>query len=204
VLRVQQGWSSDPNEDGSLALQYTKRALEMDPDSALASTIEGSVRTSLLRDLDAAMECYKRAIELNPSHSLGWLLKGTLHAFRNEGKQAIEDTQRALRLSPLDPHRYYYESLAATAYLADAQDDRALEYAQRSLRANRQHTSTMRVQTVAQWRLGRYDEARESCRELLRLEPTFTVSGWLLRSPAARYPMGQEAAEVFRRAGAPE
>jgi class 3 adenylate cyclase/tetratricopeptide (TPR) repeat protein len=204
VLRVQQGWSPDPKEDASLALQCTKRALEMDPDCALASTIEGSVRTSLLKDLDEAMLCYQRAIDLSPSHSLAWLLKGTLHAFRGKGKQAVEDTQRALKLSPLDPHRYYYESLAATALLADAQYERALEVAKRSLRANRQHTSTVRVITVAQWRLGDHDGARKSCQDLLRLEPTFTVSGWQARSPSAQYPMGLEAAEVFRLAGAPE
>ena len=204
VLRVQQGWSPDPKEDASLALQCTKRALEMDPDCALALTIEGSVRTSLLKDLDEAMLCYQRAIELSPSHSLAWLLKGTLHAFMGHGRQGVEDTQRALKLTPLDPHRYYYKSLAATAFLADGQYKRALELARRSLRANRQHTSTVRVITVAQWRLGYYDEALESCRDLLRLEPTFTVSGWRARSPAGRYPMGLDAAEVFRLAGAPE
>ena len=162
------------------------------------------MRTSLLKDLDEAMLCYQRAIELSPSHSLAWLLKGTLHAFMGHGKQGVENTQRALKLSPLDPHRYYYELLAATAFLADGQYERALEFARRSLRANRQHTSTVRVITVAQWRLGYHQDALKSCQDLLRLEPTFTVGGWLARSPAARYPMGLDAAEVFRLAGAPE
>jgi adenylate cyclase len=204
VLRVQQGWSPDPKQDAYFALDCTKRALELDPDSALACTIDGSVRTSLLKDLDAAMESYRRAVASSPSNSLAWLLKGTLHAFMNQGKQAVENTQRALKLSPLDPHRYYYESLAATAYIANGQYDRALELAQRSLRANRLHTSTLRVITAAQWRLGLHDEARETMQELLRLEPNFTVSGWLKRTPAAKYPIGPAAAELFRQAGAPK
>jgi len=137
------------------------------------------------------------------NQALAWLLKGTLHAFVNEGSQAVEDTQRALKLSPLDPHRFYYESLAATACLADGQHQRALELARSSLRANRQHTSTLRVMTVAQWRLGHKDAARATFIELLRLEPTFSVDAWRQRSPAGRYPMGLEAAEVFRQVGAP-
>ena len=41
--------------------------------------------------------------------------------------------------------------------------------------------------TVAQWQLGHFDEARKSAQELLKLQPTMTVSGWLKGSPAAGY-----------------
>jgi adenylate cyclase len=41
-------------------------------------------------------------------------------------------------------------------------------------------------------------------RELLRLQPTLTVSGWLKSSPAASYEIGRRAAEVWRQAGVPE
>ena len=58
--------------------------------------------------------------------------------------------------------------------------------------------------TVAQWMLGQHDEARNSVQELLRLQPTMTVSGWLKSSPAASYEIGRQAAEVWRRAGVPE
>jgi adenylate cyclase len=204
VLRVQQGWSVDHRQDTYLALECTKRALDADPDCSLALAIDGFVHTNLLKKLDVARESYEHALAANPSNALAWLLKGTLHAFMSEGQQAVEHTQRALKLSPLDPHRYFYDSLAATASIAAAQYDRALELAQRSLRANRKHTSTLRVMTVAQWQLGRREEARKTAQELLRLEPTMTVSGWLERSPAAAYPIGREAAEILREAGVPD
>jgi adenylate cyclase len=108
-----------------------------------------------------------------------------MHAFKSEGEQAVEHTERALALSPLDPHRYFYDSLAATAAAAAGKYERSLELAQRSLKANRKHTSTLRVMTVAQWLLGQHDEARKTVQELLRLQPTMTVNGWLKSSPAA-------------------
>ncbi len=141
---------------------------------------------------------------INPSNSLAWLLKGTLHAFRSEGQQAVDHTERALKLSPLDPHRWFYDTLATTACLANQQYERGFELAQRSLRANRKHTSSWRVMTIAQWQLGRFDDARKSVQELMKLQPTLTVSGWLRSSPAADYPIGRAAAEVLRQAGVPE
>jgi len=203
VLRVQQGWSADPQQDASLALECTKRALDADPECSLALAINGFVHTNLLKRLDVAQQSYENALASNPSNSLAWLLKGTMHAFMSEGQQAVEHTERALRLSPLDPHRYFYDSLAATACVAARQYERAVELAQRSLRANRKHTSTLRVLTIAQWQLGRHDEARLTAKELLKLEPGLTVNGWLSRSPAAPYPIGHESAEALRQAGVP-
>jgi len=203
VLRVQQGWSPDPQQDARLALECTRRALDADPQCSLALTIDGFVNTNLLKRLDIAEERYESAILSNPSDPLAWLLKGTLHAFRGEGQRAVSCTQRALRLSPLDPHRYFYDSLAATAYLAAHQFDRALKHAQRSLRANRTHTSTLRAMAVAQWQLGLYEESRRTAQELLRLEPNLTVDRWLERSPSASYSTGKEWAEVFRQIGVP-
>lgn len=170
VLRVQQGWSDDPQRDTRLASEYTRRALGMDPDNSLALAINGFVHVNLLKQLDVAQESYERALSANPSNAFAWLLKGTLHALKGEGEQAVDHAERALSLSPLDPHRYFYESLAAIAAVAAGHYRRALELAQRSLRANRKHSTTWRSLTVAQWQLGRFDDARQSVQELLKLQ----------------------------------
>lgn len=204
VLRVQQGWSADPEQDGQLALECTKRALDVDPESSLALAIDGFVHTNLLKRLDVAEERYERAIGINPNDALAWLLKGTLHAFKGEGREAVEDTQHALKLTPLDPHRYFYDSLSATACLADHQYENALELARRSLRANRTHTSTLRVMAAALWWLGREKEARDTAEELMTLEPNLTVGRWLARSPSAPYEIGKEWADVLRQVGVPD
>ncbi len=204
VLRVQQGWSSDPRQDAALALECTKRALDLDPDCSLALAIDGLVHTNLLKKLDVAHNRYDLALFTNPNNALAWLLKGTLHAFKDEGARAIECSDRALQLTPLDPHRYFYDSLAASAYLTSHRFDRALELAQRSLRANRKHTSTLRVMVVARWELGQHDEARKTARELMKLEPNLTVSGWLSRSPGGESATGRNIARVLKLAGVPD
>jgi class 3 adenylate cyclase/TolB-like protein/Tfp pilus assembly protein PilF len=204
VLRVQQGWSSDPQKDAYLATESTKRALDVDPDCSLALAVDGLVHTNLLRKLDVASDRYDHAIRANPSNALAWLLRGTLHAFKSEGAEAVENTERALKLTPLDPHRYFYDSLAATACVSARQYERAIELARRSLRVNRLHTSTLRVLIASQWHLGREEEARQTAKDLLKLQPDLTVSGWLRNSPAAPYAVGQETAQALRGAGIPE
>jgi tetratricopeptide (TPR) repeat protein len=203
VLRVQQGWSDDSRRDAQIALQSTARALDNDPQCSLALTIDGFVHTNLLKRLDIAEERYNAALEANPNEARAWLLRGTLRAFRAEGSAAISDTTRAIRLSPLDPHRYFYDSLAGCACLAAQQYDRALELAMRSLRANRTHTSTLRTKAVAEWRLGLHEEARATVRELIRLEPNLTIREYLRRTPAADFPTGRDWADALHAAGVP-
>jgi adenylate cyclase len=204
VLRVWQGWSDDPKNDTQLALDRTKRALDADPNCALALVIDGLVHTNLLKQLDVAQERYELALSINPNDSLAWLLLGTLHAFRGEGKPAVKNTQRAIRLSPLDPLRYFYDALAATAAMSAGKYERAIKLAQHSLRANRTHASTYRAMAIAQWQLGLADDARKTVGELLKLEPTLTVAKYMERSPSSGYETGKIWSSALRSAGVPE
>lgn len=204
VLRVWQGWADEAREDAQLALDCTKRALDADPHCSLALAIDGFVHTNLLKQLDTALSRYELALSVNPNDSLAYLLKGTLHAFRGEGKQALKDSQQALRLSPLDPHRYFYDSLAATAALGAQRYERAIELAQRSLRANRTHASTLRALTIAQWHAGHHEDARKTVAELMKVEPTLTVANYLALHPVADYETGKIWAEALGNAGVPQ
>lgn len=203
VLKVQQGWSEAAERDAAEALALTRRALDTDPQCTLALAVDGFVHTNLLKRLDVGEDRYDRALEVNPNDALAWLLRGTLHAFKGNGKAAVAQTARALKLSPLDPHRYFFDSLAATALVADHRFERALQLAERSLVANRTHTSTLRVKAVAEWYLGRHEDARRTVRELLRLDPGFTIGRYLDRTPATASYVGREAAEALAGAGVP-
>jgi adenylate cyclase len=202
-LRLQQGWCDDPNREAHYALERTKKALDADSECSLALAIDGIIHTQLRR-FDVAQERYELAILSNPSDSLAWLLKGTTHAFMGEGQLAVDHTERARRLSPLDPHRYLYDSLAATAYLAANQYDQSLRLAQNSLKANRTHVSTLRAMAIAQWQLGLHEEARATVQEALSLDPSLSIKTYLERSPAAPYQTGREWAEALKQAGVPE
>jgi len=204
ILRVTRGMATDLKEEARAALVHTGRALDSDPECALALAMEGFVHCHMHRDLATASERYDRALEADPNESMAWLFKSMLHAFRGEGEVAMESADRAIALSPLDPLRYYYDSLAASAAFSAGQYQRAAQLAAGSLRLNRTHTSTWRVLLMAQALDGKGAEAQATARELMRLDPTFTVSKFLERSPSAAFDIGQVCARALRGAGIPE
>lgn len=203
VLRVTQGWSDNAQADGKLALDNTKRALDRDATLSLAMTVQGQVNTYILKQLDVAEELYEAALRENPNDSLASLLKGTLHAFKDEGKEAVRLTRRALKLSPLDPLQFYFEAHAASALLSTGQYEKALSLAKRSLRLNRTHVSTLRVLVTASWHLGLVDQARDYVGQHMKLDPTFRVSTYLERSPSAGSEFGKRIASALVGSGAP-
>jgi class 3 adenylate cyclase/Flp pilus assembly protein TadD len=203
VLKSAQGWSSDRQADGDRAIDLARRAIDRDPHSALALSLEGLVHAYLRRDLARAEQSYRAAIDENHSEPLAWLFMSTLHAYAGQGADAAESAERALLLSPLDPLGYFFDSLAATALLANGETERALGLATRSIHLNRAHASTWRVLVIAQVLAGRLDEARGSARELVALEPEISVARFLERFPGRDGPLAQPWGHCLEVAGIP-
>ncbi len=204
VLRTSQGWSTDLAGDARLALDNAARALDAEPDCSLALAVDGHVNTHFLKRFDIAEDRFDLAVDAGPNDALAWLLKSTLHTFRGEGTPAITSAERALRLSPLDPRRWYYDALAASAAVSAGDYGRAVDLARRSIRANRTHSSSFRALTIALSLSGQEDEARQAAGELLRLQPDLTVTAYRERHPSGAFSIGATLADALRRAGVPE
>ena len=203
VLQVEQGWTDDARVAAARALDSSKKALDLDPDSPLALSMDGFVRCNLMKDFDIALQRYELALQVNPSESIAWLLKGMLHAFRGEADPAIAAAGNATVLSPLDPTRYFYDSLSASIHLSAGNYGVSINHAQRSIRANSTHVSTYRALTIAQVMDGQVDSARQTAKQLLQLDPDLTVSRFLARSPGVKFGIGKTFAEALRVAGVP-
>ena len=119
------------------------------------------------------------------------------------GSRAIEEVNKAMALSPYDPLMYAYSSIAAMAYLADGQYERAIECALRSIRENRTYTGAYRQLVMALVLVGREGEARAPARRLLELEPGLTVAGFRRRYPGSACPQADLYCDALARAGIP-
>jgi tetratricopeptide (TPR) repeat protein len=203
IRSISQGWSADPIRDGKAAIEHARMALDSNASCSLAIAMEGWANVYGSRRLDLAIERMQFAVEVNHSDSLAWLLKGITHAFIDQPAQAVEAVERALKLSPIDPRRSYYEALAAGAFAATDDHARTIELAQSSLRANRLHASPLRALAAAQWYSGREAEARHTVQRLIEIEPKFTVDRYLRQHPAADSRYGRRIADALRSAGAP-
>ena len=203
LLRSWRGWSIDMSSDTTRARDLAERALQANPDSSLALAVRGMVYSHVDRDFAAAGRCYDAALVANPNESLAWLFKSTMHSFCAQGELAIYAAERALQLSPLDPLAYYYQSLAASAALSATKLEKAIAYAESSRQMNRMHLSNYRVLTIAYGLRGDLENAAPIVRELMALDPQFTVSKFLAKSPGAATALGTQFADAMRFAGVP-
>ena len=202
-LRIFQGLSDDPRRDRQRAADEVAVALDLNPECAFSLAMDGNVKTTLEGEFDAAARSFDAALELNPSSPVATQLKGVLRTYLGDGAEAVKLVERARSLSPCDPRAAFFDGLSAAAYNVDCQYEKSLEFAERSLRGNPRHVSAHRAKVVGLVRLGRIEDATNAARELMRLEPKLTVSGYLATHPAARTHVGQSWAEALGKAGVP-
>jgi adenylate cyclase len=204
VMRVGQGWSADPAADAGIARSFIAAALDLDPTHALSLAVDGLVCAYVHKDLSTAGDRYAAALHSNPNEGLAWLFRSAWHAYQEEGEQAVSSALHAQRLSPLDPMKYYYDNFTSTAMLANGDLAGAIEYGQRSLRANRLHGPTLRILAIAHSLAGRAEPAAEMIRRMLELEPAFSVSAFMRRYPGRRQTQVDRYVQALREAGLPE
>lgn len=201
ALRVTQLRPGDSAEDVERALYHARQALVRDPGSSLALAIDGVLRMNLTKDFEVAQQRFDAALDSNPNEALAWLFKGVLHAFQGGGGRAEPAAERALSLSPLDPMRHYFDSLAATAALGDGLYQLAEQRALRSLRANRQHPSTYRALAIAQSMQGKHVEAAGTVRGLLQLSPGYCLRDFRQMSGFGKGPLADLFTDALAAAG---
>jgi TolB-like protein/DNA-binding winged helix-turn-helix (wHTH) protein/Tfp pilus assembly protein PilF len=202
VFQLAQGWSSDPRHDAEQAESYARRALDIDPESALALTMMGSVCNLRPDRRDEALAHFDEALARNANEPMAWLQKGNALAFAGRGIEGLECVETALRLSPLDPARHYYLALMAGAALSAGQWDRAASGAQRSLVLNPRHVPSHRVLAIALMMGGRIEEGKAAVARLRQLQPALTASLYVANSPG-KPELARQFGQALREGGLP-
>jgi TolB-like protein/DNA-binding SARP family transcriptional activator len=203
LLRVAQGWSPDPAQDAKQADHFARRAIECDGTEPMAYAVHGHIASYLQRDFEVALRRFETALHINPNAAPAWCWSAGARAFMGDGPRAVAEINKALALSPYDPLMHVYSGIAAMAYVADGQYDRAVECALRSLRENRSYTAGYKVLAFALVLAGREAEAQAPVGQLLKLEPDFTVAKFRQRSPTSAGPNGELYCSALAAAGVP-
>ena len=203
ALNVVKGQSEDMALDTRQAREQTLRALEAEPNNAMALAVEGYVQCQLLGNPEQARKCLDAAIEANPSEPMAWLFRSLFSAMWGSGPAAVTEAYIARSLSPVDPLKYFFDLLMGNAFLADHRQEQAIACLERSLRANKHHAPTLRLLLTAQAELGQIEEGKETLGRLLAQVPGLTVSSYLAMG-SSNSPIRQRHARAMRQLGLPE
>ncbi|HEY9095136.1 MAG TPA: tetratricopeptide repeat protein [Hydrogenophaga sp.] len=202
IMQVVQGMSSDPSGDFGRAISIADRALDLEPNSALAMAIKGHALCHLGNDVDGAHRLLQEATQSNPNDPMAWLYSCVWSQMWGNSKDSVSEAENALTLSPLDPQRYYFEMIVATSCAANGKWLRAIELCKSSLLKNRYHLPTIRTLVLSLYEAGKVAEAAETAKLLRELHPTFRLSEY--RATASKSPARMHMAKVLQALGFPD
>jgi adenylate cyclase len=197
------GWAPLSDAEIEEALRLARQALEAGKDDPDALWMGGWTIAGLAGEHLAAANAIERALALNPNSAYAWMASGSVWCYRNQPGPAIESFQRAMRLSPFDPHGWDFAAGLAFAHLLAGRYNEASEWAERSLHELPHHAPAIRIKVISCAHLGRITEARAWLERLLELQPELTIAK--VKASTAYSPEHQSMrVEGFRKAGLPE
>ena len=176
----------------------------MDPWDARALTIAGHVRGFLAKQTEEALTLHDRALALNPALAWAWMMSGLAHCYLGHHQEAIGRIETARRLSPFDPHAFFFDVSLMLPHLMLGNYERATELGRLSVQLKPSFSSSWKFLLVGLGYLRRVSEAHEACARLQAIEPGFSVTEAVRRSPLRRPEDLNRYAEGLRLGGLQE
>jgi DNA-binding SARP family transcriptional activator/TolB-like protein len=201
IFFVGQGWADRPQVMMSRAGELAERAIMLDPFDARGLSISGHVRAFLHRQLQEAMVLHERALTLNPNLAMAWALSAVTHAYAGDPDEAERRNNRYKKLSPLDPHAFFFDAFFVLIHLMKREYETAVEIGRSVSQLNPAFTAGYKPYLAALGHLHHDQEAATVRRRLLALEPDFTIERFLAANPLARESDRTHYAEGLRLAG---
>jgi adenylate cyclase len=191
-------------ETRNAALRHARQAIAAGGDDAMALATAGFVIAVAGRDFETAITAFERSFALSSSSALSLSFSSIVRAWKGDDAIAVEQANRALRLSPVDPWIYMPYIGLAYAHFAARRFEETVAAASLATQSNPRFSVPQILHAAALGCLDRSEDAKTVVQRLLELQPDLTVATAVL---SARYvdPKNIAALEnALRRAGLPE
>jgi DNA-binding SARP family transcriptional activator/TolB-like protein len=204
VFFVGEGWADNPRAMIEQAGTLAERAIVLDPFDARGLAVAGHVRAFLHHRLREAISLHERALSLNPNMAMAWALSACAYAYLGEPEEAERRNNHYKKLSPLDPHAFFYDTFFIYIHLLKRDFESAVAAGRIVSEMNPSFSASHRLYLAALGHTGRTQEAAIIRQRLMALEPDFTVERFLASTPLQREVDRELFAEGLRLAGVPE
>jgi adenylate cyclase len=200
--------STDLKADIQLAAELASRALALDPDSYHAR--HAWVRTLIAeKRAEEAMVEAERNLRLNPGYVPTYLDLCQTNLMLGLPEAAIENADKAMRLSPPDPYLYVFYAQKALGHIMLGQDERAVACLRQAVANNPDFPTPLAYLAAMLALVGKDAEAGETLKRYISLPntKTKTIAGWRnmgLSDHPAYLALRARINEGLRRAGMPE
>jgi len=159
------------------------------------------VRAFLHRRLREAMALHERALSLNPNLAMAWALSAVAYAYSGDPHEAERRNNRYKKLSPLDPHAFFFDGFFVLIHLMKRDYETAVTVGRSVIQLNPSFSACYKPYLAALGHLRRDQEAAAVRRRLLAIEPDFTIERFLASSPMEQQSDRLHYGEGLRLAG---
>ena len=196
-LEWRYAWTDSPDTSLDRAVDLAAAAVNHDHLDARGYSELGYAHL-YKKDHQASLAAYRRAIELNPNDADILAEFADALVYDGDPERAIGLLEKAMRLNPFYPDWYLW-------YLADAYNALGRSEDVIATVEKMQNPAEGRRLLAANYaHLGMLVEAEAHAREVIRLHPQFTISGWAQRPPYKDNAILERYVDGLRKAGLPE
>jgi adenylate cyclase len=168
------GWCADIEATKRTVIEELTLALSLDENDSDVHRVLAAVNLSLLRDHDKALYHQERALALNPNDDLIVVQQGEVLTWIGQAEQGIEWIQKAMRLNPYHPERFW--SHLGRAYFVARRYDEAIKAFQRISRADHGHLAFL---AACHAQLDDTAAAKGAAQQVLQRAPDFSIERFI-------------------------
>ena len=191
-------WVESRAESIKMALKYAQKAIELNDTSDLGYLLIGSVYF-LQGQYEKAIAEGERAVALNPNGAANYCaLAGFVGSF-GKWEESIELAKKSIRLQPFAPAFYYH--FLGRAYFMTGQLDESIITWKKVLQVNPNYLPAHAFLAACYSSLDRYAEASAAAKELLRINPKFSIESYTKTLPYKNKADIERYVAALRKAG---
>src|SRR5215468_4360087 len=171
-----EGWAQDPPGEAAEGIRLASRAVELGKDDGNVLWMAAYAVWRLAQDAQRARELANRSLRFNPNSAIALAITAWAEMQMGYFGKGIELFHRAERLSPRDPRGWLIATGLSSAHFFEGHFDEAASWAETALTQNPRFTVALRNLAASAARLGQKEKAAAARRDLLSIEPQFTLS----------------------------
>ena len=192
-------WSQSKRQSMGRAMKLAQKAITMNDSLSGAHTLLGYIYTFTRQYEKGITEC-QQGITFCPNSEAAYRALGQALRYSGKWKEAVPVYEKAFRLNPFPPSSLFWH--LGMSYIFTGQTEEAVISCKKAVEANPKDLPAHLALTFSYIASGRGEEAQATAKEILRIDPQFSVDNFSKKTLTYKNPADAERfAAALRKAG---